>query len=397
MEKVNTLYVQMFGNYQIRYNGYPLTGGKIRDTQFTGLMQMLFHHVSGGVARDCLEDALLGDRDVENRHQALQTIVYKAKKKLKNMGLPEENYIVLEKGVYFWTSQIPVVEDAAVFDDFFNRAELSEEKEEKLTLYLEACYTYQGEFLPMHTAVLWASAEARRYRKQFCICAERAAEILREKEDWVRLEELGRYASGIVPYSDWESLTMEALIKRGRIEEARKLYADTVDGYLNEQGVYPSAKMMDMMEKLGNQIRHSYEVLDHIQKGLTENQEDILGGYQCSYPVFCGIYHMIGRMMERGGQSVYLMLCTLVDSKDNPMKEGKRLEETSVRLREAIQMSIRHGDIINQYGNGQFLILLVNTTREDCEIVKKRINQKFMMGRQRIHVQYHVNNVICTI
>lgn len=395
MEKTNILYVQMFGNYQIRYNGRPLTGEKIRDTYFNGLMQILLHNTSSGVSRDYLEDVLLGDRDVANRHQALQTIVYKAKKKLKNMGLPDENYIVLEKGIYYWTSRISVVEDAAVFDSLFQRAESSKEQEEKLKLYLEACYTYQGEFLPMYTAVLWAGAEARRYRKQFCICVKRAAEILREKEDWNCLEELGRYAAETIPYSDWESLIMEALVESGRFEEARKLYADTVDSYLNEQGVYPSAKMMEMMDKLGNQIRHSYEVLDHIQQGLAEEQEHILGGYQCSYPVFRGIYHMIGRLMERGGQSVYLMMCTLVDSKGNPMKEGERLEEMSVRLSEAIQFSIRHGDIINQYGNGQFLILLVNTTREDCEIVKKRINQKFMVGRQRIGVQYHVNDVLC--
>lgn len=119
------------------------------------------------------------------------------------------------------------------------------------------------------------------------------------------------------------------------------------------------------------------------------------GGYQCSYPVFRGIYHTVSRLMERGGQSVYLMLCTLVDGKGNPMKEGERLDEMSRRLNHAIRFSIRHGDIMNQYGSGQFLVLLVNTTREDCEIVERRINQKFLIGRQRTGVAYHVNSVIC--
>ena len=181
---------------------------------------------------------------------------------------------------------------------------------------------------------------------------------------------------------------MEALVESGRHEEARKLYADTVDNYLKERGIYPSAKIMENMEKLGNQIRHSYEILDQIQQNLMEGSENIMGGYQCSYPVFRGIYHMVNRLMERGGQSVYLMLCTLVDSKGNPMKEGERLEEMSVRLGEAIRRSVRHGDIINQYGGGQFLVLLVNTTRENCDIIEKRINQNFITGRQRTGVQY---------
>lgn len=67
----------------------------------------------------------------------------------------------------------------------------------------------------------------------------------------------------------------------------------------------------------------------------------------------------------------------------------------ALRLNEAIKHSIRHGDIFNQYGSGQFLILLVNTTRENCDIVEKRISHNFMVGRQRTSVQYHVNSVIC--
>lgn len=168
-----------------------------------------------------------------------------------------------------------------------------------------------------------------------------------------------------------------------------------MDNYLKERGVYPSAKIMETMEKLGNQMQHSYAVLDQIQHNLKEQSEDVTGGYQCSYPVFRGIYHMVSRLMERGGQSVYIMLCSLVDGKGNPMKEGERLEEMSVRLSNAIKASVRHGDIINQYGSGQFLILLINTTREDCDIIEDRINRRFIIGRQRTGVEYHVNSVIC--
>lgn len=394
MEEPDVLYVQMFGNYQMNFNGNLLTGEKIRDTYFTSLMQILLHHASAGVARDYLEDVLLGDRDVENRHQALQTIIYKAKKKLKDKGLPDVNYIVLEKGVYYWTPEIPVIEDAALFDRLYDQANACMNEDEKLELCLEACYTYKGEFLSSCAAVLWASVEARRYRERFCECVEWAASIIRNRQDWIRLEELGRYVVEVLPYADWEKLIMEALIGSGRYEEAVQFYADTADNYLKVQGVSPSAKMMEMMGKLGSQIQHSHEALDQIQQGLSE-EIDGRGGYQCSYPVFQGIYHMVVRLMERGGQSVYLMLCTLVDGKGNPMREGERLEEMSSRLNEAIRYSVRHGDIVNQYGKGQFLVLLVNTTRENCEIVEKRINQKFIVGRQRVGVQYHINSVIC--
>ena len=278
MEDPNVLYAQMFGNFQLHYNGSPLTGERLRDTYFTSLMQILLHHIDRGVSRDDLEEVLLGDRDVENRRQALQTIVYKAKKKLKNMGLPEENYIVLKKGVYYWTPKIPVREDAAVFDRLCRQAADCMEEEEQLTLYLDACYLYKGEFLSTYAAVLWAGAEARRYRKQFCECVERAASILRSREDWLRLEELGRYVTEVAPFSDWECLTMEALVGMENDEEAVRFYDDTVELYLQEQGLRPSDRLLELLNKLGTRIEHQYEVLDLIQMQLTEEEGEEPGG-----------------------------------------------------------------------------------------------------------------------
>lgn len=395
MEQPEILYVQMFDSFQMSYGGKPLTGGTRRDTHFSSLMQILLHNFKTGVSRDYLEDVLLGDRDIENRHQALQTIIYKAKRKLRSMGLPDVNYISLEKGICRWTPLIPVEEDAAVFEDYYMRASETEDEEEKLDLYRCACYLYKGDFLSVYAGVLWAGAEARRYREMFGSCVCRAASILRKRQDWEGLEKLGNYVMKTDPFADWEALTMEALIQGGRYEEARQLYADTADSYLAERGIYPAEKMMKMMEELGRKMKYSYEALDQIQKNLMEELANMQGGYECSYPIFRGIYQVVNRMMERGGQSVYLMLCTLVDGKGNPMKEGKRQEELFLRLRDAVQKSVRHGDIINQYGKGQLLVLLINTTRENCEIIERRINQRFLAEGQRTGVRYHVNSVIC--
>lgn len=105
---------------------------------------------------------------------------------------------------------------------------------------------------------------------------------------------------------------------------------------------------------------------------------------------------MVERMVDRGGQSVYLMLCTVVDSKGNPMKEGSMLDELSLRLGDAIQKSVRRGDAVNRYGKGQYLVLMLNTTRENCKVLQRRINYHFVVGRQRTGIQYYVNSVICT-
>ena len=49
-------------------------------------------------------------------------------------------------------------------------------------------------------------------------------------------------------------------------------------------------------------MEHQYDALDDIQRKLSEGQADCGGGYLCAYPVFQGIYRMVTRMLERGGQ-----------------------------------------------------------------------------------------------
>ena len=101
---------------------------------------------------------------------------------------------------------------------------------------------------------------------------------------------------------------------------------------------------------------------NHVAMGLIQllfttavmviNQKFFVSGFRslwlCSFPVFQGIYRMVNRMAERSGQSIYLMLCTIIDSKGNPMRDGEQLEQLAGRLGDAICKSIRRGDAVNR-------------------------------------------------
>lgn len=393
MEK-DVLYVRMFGGFSLEWNGKRIAGGKARESQFSYLMQLLLHYRREGVLKEELKAVVFEERELENAGHALRSVIYNARKRLKEAGLPEEvNYIEQRDGRFYWTSKIPVVEDAEELERLTHEAEAESDFDLRLGLYQRACSIYTGEFLSVQNTAVWAAQEARRYHGLFCGCVEQAARLLREKKDYSELEKLGRYAARTDPLADWETLTMEALISLGEYQEARKFYNDTLELYLKEQGFTPSRSMRDMVHKLGEQMEHGYGVLAEIQQELSQEKGLFPGGYLCPYPVFLGIYHMMQRMSERGGQSVYLMLCTVVDGKGNPLGEGTKLEELSHRLEECIKKTVRRTDVINRYGRGQYLILLVNTTREDCRVVQRRIDQSFQEKRQRIHVQYHVSSV----
>ena len=394
----NCLYVCMFGGFSLSWLGTRLAGEeKSSETQFNYLIQMLLHNREKGVSRDALEAVLFEDREINDIHHATRSVIYNTKKKLKALGLPDVNYIRQKKGIYYWTEEIPVVEDAAEFEWIIQEAEARQDPDEKLALYQEACHRYTGEFLPAQAGVLWVAQEAKRYRSLFYSCVEKTVELLRANRDFLQMEEIGIYAAKVQPLADWEMVTMEAMIALGRYEEAEKFYEETVDLYFRRAGVHPSRRQKELFGKLGEQFGHRHNALEEIQTELAESEEEERGGYLCPYPVFQGIYRMVSRMMERGGQSVYLMLCIVVDSKGNPMREGNTLEELSQRLGDAILHSVRHSDAISKYGKGRYLVLLVNTTHENCSIIQKRINEKFIVGRQRTGIKYCVKSVICSL
>lgn len=385
---------KMFGNFELTCGDISLMGAsKTGESQFAYLMQRLLHAGEAGVSRRELAHHLFGERDVLNVYHSLRNVVYNANRRLMSLGLADHNLIIQTKDIYHWSGEIPVEEDASEFERLFLAAEAAEDEDEKIRDYLKAAYLCQGEFLMHQGAVIWVAQEAKRYRDMFILCVERCASLLRNRTDWEQLAQLGLHAARIFPLSDWEALTMEAYVALGKYDDARQLFEDTTDYYLREQGLRPTEKMMELLEQLGDGMGHSYGFLEEIQRDLGERPEDVGGGYVCNYPVFRGIYRTLSRMVERTGLSVYLMLCTVVDSKGNPMREGPILDRLTVRLKEAIIQSTRYSDIINQYSTGQYLILLNNTTMENCEVVQKRINERFLTGRQRTGAVFHVKGV----
>ena len=264
------LQVKTFGEFSITYNGKSLFERKIGETQFTSLVQLLIHERENGVSREQMETELFADREVENVHHALQSVIYNAKKRLRKAGLPDINYIEIKNGIVYWTKEIEVWEDASEFERLYKEVENEKDTDARI-MYLEQMFKiYSGEFLTTRQSVMWVAAEARRYEAMFQECVKEAAAIYRSRQEYMQLESLGKYAAAMEPFAEWESLNMEAMVALGSYEEATNLYADTAERYFKERGVKPSKKLLDSLNQLGNQVIHSYEVLDNIQESLKE-------------------------------------------------------------------------------------------------------------------------------
>lgn len=393
--------VQFFGKNNIVYNDELLVGEKVhKESQFNRLLLALLYAWPNGVNKDELESFVIGEKEMSEEHTALRIIIYKAKKKLVKLGLPDINLIYQEKGVVYWCKEIPVVSDCRLMEEHYAEAEASKDEnskediEKSMLLYMDAAYLYKGEFLEMYGAEVQVAHLAKKYRKMFVSCINNASKMMEKLKDWDNLEILGRFAVSAQPLCNWEILVMEALVQKHMYEDATTYYADVVDFYLKECGIYPSDRLVAIMDEMEDSVQCSIGNLDTIQENLVEKEEVLRGGYYCSFPVFKGVYQMAMRQMERTGQNAYLMLCSLVDKKKRPITDEERLELLSEDMIETIMKSIRRGDMFTRYGKGQYLVFLTNTSLENCEIVKKRVDKAFGEKGHVESIKYHIDGVI---
>lgn len=381
------------------WNGQILAGGpKSDDTQIARVLQILLHYRNEGVRRKDLMRILDEDSSADDVHHLLRTVIYNVRRKLKEVGLPGPQYIEFRGGKYYWASDVQVWEDAGAFEDLYARAEAEDDPEIKEELYREACYMYNGEFLPNQMRLVWVSDEDRRYTNIFSLCVEVTAEFLRRRRDFAALEELGRHASRVSPFNEWEALIMEALTSLGQYKQAQELYEKTVEMYQREMGIKPSISMINKLDAHASRLEYRSASPDEIYEQL---QEDLSGkgGQFCSYPVFKGIYKMIRRANNYISEGTFLMICTLTGAGEMKNKQKSRLGSEKMpglsdMIIAGICDSLKDDDLVCRFTRDQFLVLLMDRTVETCGTVRDSIDANCRKRGLDISLEYDIRPVV---
>ena len=97
-KKQQVLYVKMFGDFSLEYQGRSLIAKKKKETQFAQVLQLLFHSGEEGISREYLEKVLFGGRTLDDANHAIHSLIYNIRKKLEQTGLPLLEIYYFQKG-----------------------------------------------------------------------------------------------------------------------------------------------------------------------------------------------------------------------------------------------------------------------------------------------------------
>lgn len=371
----DTIYVKMFGEFAIRVNDQPLTLDNCT-TKAMRVLQFLLFRFPSGVARNTLMDAFFMEDSTSDPANNLNVTISQLRRRLKKFGLPGEAGVQLKNNQYTLTCSIPIRTDVARFEECMSRAAQTADQDRRLALLLEAEQLYTGDFLPHLAMDDWAVTTAAKYRMDYFSCLDALTQLLPEQGEWERLLGIATRASALHPLEEFFCLRIDCLMNLERYQEAKQVYDQAIRTLTEDFVVKPSAELTRRFQLLSLANQDSHETIFELNNQLRESEHQ-RGAYYCSYPSFIDVYRMCCRMIERTGQSACLLLYWLVDPKGHALTDTEKIAQAAPLLCSVIHDSLRRGDAFTQHGRDRFLVLLIGTDRENCEIVDQRIQARY--------------------
>ncbi|WP_455946093.1 AfsR/SARP family transcriptional regulator [Eubacterium ramulus] len=394
-EKTAILNVRMLGDFSITYDGRQVSFGKNTTTKAMKLLQILIYYGEQGIAREKLLNALYVREELADAANNLRVTAHRLKKMIIDAGLPEYDYIVIKKGVYRWNAPVPTIVDARKFQELYEEAQNCADTKQKEELLKQVCNMYRGEFLPEISGDEWVLLESVQYKKLYSNALKELCDGLIEKCDYEEALLFCEPACRLYPFDEWQSIKIECFLGMKRYKEAMKEYDDTAKLFFEELGISPSERLMEQFDQMSSQLKHvkPKEIQDIKQRLKEEKGQG--GAYYCSLPSFRDSYRLVTRMLERSGQSAYLMLCSLTDGKGHPLEKPEKLELLSEELQNTIQHCLRKGDSFTKYSPSQYLVLLIGTNKENCGLIFDRIRKYFAREHRswNKYVEFYVSSV----
>ena len=225
-------------------------------------------------------------------------------------------------------------------------------------------------------------------------CMKMLQEMLRKRE---RHEEIVSICGKLLTVSQeetWYSYQIQAYLDMKKTDMAYRTYEQAVRILVDQLKHPPSQELMNLFSSLNKRVDKSLETIKEIREIL---YDEIEAGkaYYCSFPSFIDAYRLAGRLMQRNGQSSFLILCTITDERGNAIENHKKLEKISEQFQETLITSLRSSDLVTRYNMSQYLLLLNGIVREDCSLVTTRIERNFR--KKGISGNYYINYYISSV
>lgn len=390
------IYISLLGNFEIKNGDAKIEETINRSKKMWNLLGYIITYHNKHISQNEYIDMLWPDEVSANPVNALKTLLSRVRTLLEPIAINQENFILSSQGSYQWNNKLPCVIDIEEFEKYCQKAtDVSYPEDERIKFFKKALDLYQGDFLTKHSTELWVIPLATYYHNLYLDTVKAFLQLLNTRNEYELMEYYCSKALQIERFDETlHCIFIQILLNQGNTIAAMNHYEQTTDLLYLNLGVKPSKELRSLYLNIIRTQKTLETDLNIIQGDLKE-AEFKSGPFVCEYCIFQETYRLIARQAAREGRSVYLCLITVSDSKGD-IPSLNKLDAAMKRLLDAINDSLRRGDVVSRYSGAQYVILLPDINYEDGSMVMERIIKKYYQANRRsvLHLKYKLEQII---
>jgi len=385
--------ISLLGQLSIRTSHGILLESDGRSKKVMILIGYLIANREHPAAVDILIQDIWGGQESDDPLNVLKNLVYRARTMLKPLSEDGQfPFISYGNGTYYWNTGAFIVVDAEVFMKKIEESQkcgLSDEK--KLAFLSKALQVYEGGFLNNFNYNDWVRGKNEYYTRLYLDAALEASVILTKENRFEEVIDICERAASQYSLDErLQEMLLRAYVATRRFSKALLHYNFITKLFYTELGVSLSNQVKILYGDIVKSISSMQMDLDGICNNLEETK-DISTAYYCDYEVFKNIYRLQSRLIERTGQSVCIVLLTLLHQDGKTILDGKEYKQHMNQLKKTMLTALRRGDVVSQFSGTQFVLMLSMANEKNAEKVAERIIEKFRHVHIDLDVKIKVN------
>lgn len=369
--------VYTLGQFTVRRGDVLLSEESKKSQKVWDLFKYIITNYQKSILPETIQETLWPGEDYDQTNQAFRTLVYRLRQLLKK-GLPEDkdfHPIAFAHGCYSWNTSVDYWLDIEELEKLHVAAKAAKntDSNKAIDYYREIAKLYRGNYLSESLYTEWTIPARNYYRRIYLQDMIDLIVLLTEAKRYDEVIDCCEKVIQIEPLEEEFHLQLiGALIKVGRINDARLNYEYITSALYKEYGVKPSAEMRKLYTQMKADNGNVVEI------DLHDMQERLVTAQGPDEPFFCeknmfkSIYALERRRSERSGQSVCVILFT-VKSYAGAEHEKPLMES----LKRVIDQSLRKGDVYSFWNDSQIAAILPGINLEQTYKVVERIEKAF--------------------
>lgn len=388
--------IKMLGRFSIIVDGVDIVGQLSKSKKGLALLQYLILQEGAAVPNSQLYEVLWPSEASSNPESALKTLVSRMRTILGKVSDDLSRCIVTDRGSYRFNTSLGLDVDLYEFKRLQGMlAQKQTVAEEDWPVYEHVVAIYTGDLLAEgNWQESWATPYHIELHGQYLKLIYRYVDELERLEKWEEIIYVCRKALEIDSFDEKLHISlMNAMLKRGSINEALMQHKHATEIYYKYLGMQPTEGIQEFYKKIISADKSLDESLSFICEELQSASKNV-GAFICEYAIFKEIYNLQVRNLERVDMKVYVMLVMLRGVDGKPI-EPIKLNNMMNGLQEIMRTSLRKGDVVSQFSASQFALLLPMQAKENGALVMERIKKGFYKrySRSNVILSYRISNL----